>query len=120
VAYGADLPTVKKILVDAALANPLVFDEPAPVALLLDFADDAVRFELRCYVDFGNGLQVRDELHMEIDRVFIERGIEFGLPQLNLNLPRQGRRGRRVLESGSAPVAGEAQGAPDEHPQPDE
>jgi potassium efflux system protein len=95
VAYGADLQLVKDTLVEVAQKHPLAFDEPSPQALLLDFGDDAIKFELRRFVDFGTGLQVRDELHMQIDKAFRERGIEFPLPQLNLHLPT--RRGERVI-----------------------
>jgi potassium efflux system protein len=95
VAYGANLQTVKETLVEVAKNHSLVFAEPPPQALLLDFGDDAIKFELRCFVDFGTGLQVRDDLHMRIDQAFRERGIEFPLPQLNLHLPT--RRGERVI-----------------------
>jgi len=36
------------------------------------------------------GLRTRDECHMEIDRVFRERGIDFALPKLDIRIPRRG------------------------------
>jgi len=64
VAYGADLQQVKTIVLALAGQHPEVIKDPAPQALLLDFGDDALRFELRVFVDFGMGLTTRDELHM--------------------------------------------------------
>jgi potassium efflux system protein len=87
VAYGADLEKVKSLLVGAAENHPLVLDDPAPHALLLTFGDDAINFELRFVVDFGNGIQVKDDVQMAIDAAFKEHGIAFALPQLRLQLP---------------------------------
>jgi potassium efflux system protein len=87
VAYGADLEEVKSLLVAAAETHPLVLDDPAPHALLIAFGDDAINFELRFVVDFGNGIQAKDDVQMAIDRAFKEKGIEFAVPQLKLQLP---------------------------------
>jgi len=87
VAYGADLEHVKSLLVAAAETNPLVLDDPPPQALLIAFGDDAINFELRFVVDFGNGIPAKDEVQMTIDQAFRENGIEFALPQLRLQLP---------------------------------
>ena len=87
VAYGADLEEVKSLLVEAAASNPMVLEDPAPQALLIAFGDDAIKFELRFVVDFGNGLKSKDDVQMAIDRSFKEHGIEFALPQLKLQLP---------------------------------
>jgi small-conductance mechanosensitive channel len=54
---------------------------------LLDFGDDSVHFELRCFVDFGRGGQTKDELQMAIDRAFKEQGIEFAIPKINIQVP---------------------------------
>jgi len=87
VAYGADLELVKSLLVGAAVAHPLVLDDPAPQALLLTFGDDAINFELRFVVDFGNGIKAKDDVQMAIDHAFRENEIEFALPQLRLQIP---------------------------------
>jgi len=87
VSYDADLATVKKTLVEVARRNPDVLDDPPPVALLLEFGEDALKFELRYFVDFGQGLKTRDELHVAVDAAFREKGIAFALPQLNIKVP---------------------------------
>jgi potassium efflux system protein len=87
VAYDADLATVKQTLVEVAGRNPDVLADPPPVALLLEFGEDALKFELRYYVDFGQGLKTRDELHVAVDQAFREKGIEFALPKLSITVP---------------------------------
>ena len=57
--------------------------------LLVEFADDAIRFELRCFVEFGRGLSIKDDLQMAIDKKFHERGIEFAMPRLDIRTSRR-------------------------------
>jgi potassium efflux system protein len=92
VAYGANLEKVKEVLLRVATDHPDVLRDPPPQALLLEFGDDALKFELRYFVDFGMGLRTRDELHMRVDHAFREAGIEFALPRLNIEIPRRGSR----------------------------
>jgi potassium efflux system protein len=87
VSYGADLATVRQTLLEVAGQNPDVLHDPPPVVLLLNFGDDALKFELRYYVDFGQGLKTRDALHLAVERAFREKGIEFALPQIKIQAP---------------------------------
>ncbi len=95
IAYGADLELVKKILVDAAEQHPSVLDDPAPHVLLLTFGDDAINFELRFVVDFGQGLATKDAVQMTIERAFREHAIEFALPKSEV---------RFIADGGNAPA----------------
>lgn len=47
VAYGSDVALVKKILIEAALAHPEVVKEPKPNALLRNFGESSLDFDLR-------------------------------------------------------------------------
>jgi len=87
VAHGSDLDQVKSLLIGTAKKHPLVLENPAPQALLIEFADDAIIFELRFVVDFGNGIEAKDEVQMAIDQTFKEHGIDFAVPQIKLQLP---------------------------------
>ena len=95
IAYGSDLEKVKQTLLDVAVAHPSVLDDPAPMALLIDFGSDAIQFELRFFVDFGRGLLTKDEIQMSVDRAFREAGIDFALPQLDIRIPRRQAPGSR-------------------------
>ena len=73
-------------LVEIAEQHPAVLNDPAPHTLLLDFGDDAINFELRFVVDFGQGLTTKDQVQMSIDYAFREKGIEFALPKSEVRL----------------------------------
>jgi potassium efflux system protein len=110
VAYGSELQKVKDTMLEVAEQHAAVLDDPPPQALLLEFGDDAIRFELRIFVEFGKGLMTRDELHMQIAQAFRERGIEFALPRLNIEVPRRGDPRARAIERaimGTKPVKSE-------------
>lgn len=47
VSYSSDSEQVQKILRDAALKNPHVMKDPAPMAVFSDFGDSALNFDLR-------------------------------------------------------------------------
>ena len=85
--YGADLQKVKELLFDIARQHPAVLDDPAPQVVLIEFGNDAVHFDFRAFVDFGDGEKTKDELQMTIDRIFRREGIELALPQLSIQLP---------------------------------
>jgi potassium efflux system protein len=104
VAYGSELQKVKDTMLEVAGQHSEVLNDPPPQALLLEFGDDAIRFELRIFVDFGQGLKTRDELHMQMARAFRERGIEFALPHLNIEVPGRGDlRLRAIQRAGTKP-----------------
>jgi potassium efflux system protein len=98
IAYGTDLELVKELLVDAAKQHPSVLDDPNPHVLLLAFGDDAVNLELRFVVDFGQGLTTKDQVQMEINRVFREHGIEFALPKSEVRFISEGKGAQEKID----------------------
>ncbi len=89
VAYGTKVEKVKQVLLGVAVAHADVLEEPSPQALLLEFGEDALKFELRAFVDFGIGLKTKDDLLVAIDKAFQEEGIEFALPRLRIEMKNQ-------------------------------
>jgi len=62
---------------------------PAPKALFLSFGESTLDFELRVFFrDFDHRIDVRSELHQEIDRRFREAKIEIAFPQRDVHLRR--------------------------------
>ena len=84
VAYGVDVKKVKQTLLAAARRFPQVLTDPPPQALLLEFGEQAMKFELRFFVDFGQGLSTRAQVHEAIEELFRKEGIEFATPVLSL------------------------------------
>ncbi|MEE4166437.1 MAG: mechanosensitive ion channel domain-containing protein, partial [Desulfocapsaceae bacterium] len=87
VAYGSDISTVLKILLDCAEANASVLSTPKPTALFLAFGTSSLDFELRCWIaDFNDKLIVLSELNQDIESEFSLAGIEIPFPQTDLHL----------------------------------
>ncbi|MBN2312074.1 MAG: mechanosensitive ion channel [Candidatus Hydrogenedentes bacterium] len=87
IAYGSDTALAERLLYDVAARNPHVVDEPAPIVLFTEFGGSSLTFELRVYcADVDTWLQLRHELHMEIDRVFRDAGIEIAFPQHDVHI----------------------------------
>lgn len=87
VAYGSDVATVLRILMEVAEANPMVLSHPAPSPVFTGFGESSLDFELRVWLDNPNNLiAARSELGMEIDRLFREARVEIPFPQRDLHL----------------------------------
>ena len=83
VAYDSDVDLVRRLLVDAALAQERVLKEPSPNAALSAFGADGLEFTLGYWIaDPENGqLNSRSEVNMAILRALREHGIEIPYPQ---------------------------------------
>lgn len=83
VAYGSDVQKVKQILLECAAANKKVLKKPEPSVLFQDFGDSSLDFELRGFSsNIWEGWSIPSELRFEINRRFIEEGIEIPFPQV--------------------------------------
>jgi len=87
VEYETSVQKVKQVLLRVAEQHPEVLKNPPPQVLLLEFGEDALKFELRVFVDFSQGLKTKDELLVAVDQAFHEAGIKFALPQLTIQVP---------------------------------
>lgn len=93
VAYGTDLKQVKKLLIDICNNHPDVLDEPSPKAYFINFGDSSLDFKLVCYVPtWQQQWTVAEDIRLEIDRVFKEKGIEIPFPQMVVTLPGKGEK----------------------------
>jgi small-conductance mechanosensitive channel len=87
VAYGSDVTLVIETLMECGNSNPLVAKTRVPQVLFLNFGASSLDFELRVWVlDADYRMQVKSELHQEIDRRFREANIEIAFPQQDLHL----------------------------------
>jgi potassium efflux system protein len=87
IAYGSDTELAQKTLLEVAAANPHVLDDPAPVAMFMNFGDSSLEFELRVFVpNIKHYLPATSTLHMEIDQAFRKAGIEIAFPQRDVHV----------------------------------
>ncbi len=85
--YKSDMKRVEQALLRAAKAMPGPSHPKEPVALLLDFGDNSVNWELSIWTrDPWAVLVIRSELNKLIWDTFKEEGIEIAFPQLDVHL----------------------------------
>lgn len=87
VAYGSDIEQVKKALCDAASKDDRVLKDPAPDALLTEFADSSINFDLRFWSHNIWEIEVvSSDIRCSIGKLFADHKIEIPFPQRDLNI----------------------------------
>lgn len=82
VGYDSDLEKVLKTALDIAKSDPRVLTDPAPSAIVTEFADSAINIRLRCYL--SNILErsyIKSDLMIRLQKAFAENGIDIPFPQ---------------------------------------
>jgi len=92
VAYGTPPQTVMEILIESAGRHGLVCKNPAPFAVLEDFGDNALVFQLYFWLELVGTtttttiMTVTSDLRLMIEKRFAESGVEVPFPQRDLRL----------------------------------
>ncbi|MCA9772100.1 MAG: mechanosensitive ion channel [Myxococcales bacterium] len=87
IAYGSNTSLAYETLHRVGREHPLVLKDPPPRVFFLGFGDSSLNFELRVFSpNLEVFLQLRHDLHMEIDRAFREAEIEIAFPQRDLHI----------------------------------
>ena len=83
VGYDSDVPTVQRLLLDAALTQDRVLKEPGPSVALSNFGADGLEFTVGYWIaDPENGqLNVRSAINVAILNALRDNGIEIPFPQ---------------------------------------
>lgn len=86
VAYGTDLDHTKQVLEETATACELTHPEPPPEALVSEFGDHAILFQLRFWYDplVLDEYRAVDGVARAVARVFRSEGIVIAFPQHTL------------------------------------
>ncbi len=112
IAYSSSPTKARDILMRIATESPLVLKSPAPNALFRQFADSALLFELRVYIDNRDHWpQLIDQMHHRIHAEFGKAGIEIAFPQLDVHV-RSIEGDSSALEMTFGSAAGPRQDAP--------
>lgn len=87
VPHGADVDQVQKLLLDCASKHSEVLATPESYALLMDFGENALQFELRVFVTDAERYHiVSSQLRIMINQACREAGIEIPYPQRRLHM----------------------------------
>lgn len=85
-AYGSDPNQVIKLLATVAQSNPVVLQEPMPLALFDGFGDSSLNFRLLFWVAYDQSLVTKSEIAVGVYNIFKEHGIEIPFPQVDVNM----------------------------------
>jgi potassium-dependent mechanosensitive channel len=77
---------VIELIEAVARAHPQVLQDPAPRCLFMNYADNAINFELRAWTDFANSGQVHSDLTVAIYEAVNAAGMSFPFPQREARL----------------------------------
>jgi potassium-dependent mechanosensitive channel len=78
---------VIEMLVKIATGHKKVLQYPPPEAILVNFGDNSLNFQLRVWTEDGDGWpRLRSDLSIAIDQAFKEANIEIPFPQRDLHL----------------------------------
>lgn len=89
VAYGSDAHLVKELIHKAATSQSDVLSKPEPVVIFEDFGDNALAFEVYCWVSatVERDLRViRSNIRFAIDALFAQNGVVIAFPQRDVHL----------------------------------
>ncbi|MEP7011360.1 MAG: mechanosensitive ion channel domain-containing protein [Acidobacteriota bacterium] len=91
--YDAPPYRVRRTLLEAAHGTRGVLENPAPEIYLLDFADSAILYEVRTFVDdVAQGPRIQSELRFRIWEELRREGIEIPYPMRMIHLAPRARR----------------------------
>ncbi|AHZ85307.1 Mechanosensitive channel MscK [Bdellovibrio bacteriovorus] len=87
VAYGSDVALVKQVLIEAALQHPEVVQDPLPNALLKDFGESALVFDLRFWCrNIWRIETITSDIRTTIEARFRENKILVPYPRIDVSL----------------------------------
>lgn len=87
VAYGSDVQKVKQLLLECTKENAVILKKPEPFVLFRNFGDNALEFELRCFVDnVHDATGVSSDLRFVIYKKLCDNHIEIPFPQRDLHI----------------------------------
>ncbi|TRZ41892.1 mechanosensitive ion channel domain-containing protein [Robertkochia solimangrovi] len=82
VAYGSDLEMVYTAVIEMLREHKEVMRYPVPAVFFKEFGGSSIDVSIRFWVrDFENGLKVKSDVIIAIDKLFKEKGIEIPFPQ---------------------------------------
>lgn len=90
VAYGTDLDKVVDILTKVVNSQSGIMRNPEPTIIFTGFGDSSLNFSIRFWTHFNDGLMIKSDIGIAIDKAFKQAGIEIPFPQRDLHIIQKG------------------------------
>lgn len=84
--HRTDVDTVKKILMECLENDERIVDIPAPMCRLSEYANNALKYILRCWVPNGQYWNVKFDLNERVFTQLRKNGIELPFEQLDVHV----------------------------------
>ena len=84
--YDAPTATVRKALLEVANDHELVLRDPAPVVLLSEYGDSAIKYTLRVWCKNGDYWTVNGQVRENIRESFAKHGVEMTYNHVNVHM----------------------------------
>lgn len=103
VSYNTDMDQAIDLMKQACVDVPRVLNHPKPVVWMLEFGDNSVNFEIRCWIkDPQSGVgNFRAAILKRVWDLFKEHGVEIPFPQRDVHIRSLPEGGTITLEAGS-------------------
>ena len=86
IAYGADVPKAKSLLLNMLVDSPKVLKEPAPAVAVVELADSSVNLVVRPWCDSKDYWTVYFEMTEKAKLTLDENGISIPFPQRDIHI----------------------------------
>jgi len=89
VVYGSDTRKVKQLMLKAAEEHGKVLKDPEPFVLFNDFGDNALIFDLYCWISINRLMDrriIESDLRFIINELFRDSGIVIAFPQRDIHI----------------------------------
>ncbi|ATW02587.1 mechanosensitive ion channel domain-containing protein [Sphingorhabdus sp. YGSMI21] len=107
VSYNTDMDQAIDLMKQACVDVPRVLNHPKPVVWMLEFGDNSVNFEIRCWIkDPQSGVgNFKAAILKRVWDLFKEHAVEIPFPQRDVHIKSLPQGGTVTLEAGSKPLA---------------
>jgi len=89
ISYKADVDRALQLAMDVMRNHPMIMDDPAPMAMVINLADSSVDLELRAWVKNADLWDVKWDLTSGVFKSFAANGIEIPYPQRDVHIKKE-------------------------------
>jgi len=86
ISYNADFNLARSLILTAAMENPLIMNNPAPVVRMAAHKESAIAIDVRVWVKNEDFMEVSYTLNETVKRIFDRSGIEIPYNQLDVHI----------------------------------